>query len=114
MTCNNAISTSPSFISRDFPKLSTLQPKGQLVTFLATAKGADIFNRYTPALTYLEQVEKDGLAVEKRGLLGATGTTTTASDQASQQYFGDNFASNNYLGLAQHPSTVEAAIDAAR
>lgn len=111
---SNTIDPQTGFVSRTFGKLSTVQPKDQLVSFLTTAKGKDIFGRYTPALTYLEQVERDGLAVEKRGLLSAPGSTTTAADQESLNYFGDNFASNNYLGLAQHPSTVEAGIEAAK
>lgn len=37
----------------------------------------------------------------------------TVSDQDNVSYYGLNFASNNYLGLSKHPSTVEAAIEAA-
>jgi glycine C-acetyltransferase len=112
MTTNCTRSES-GLVSREIGQLSNLQSKEQLVSFLATVKGKDIFGRYSPALTYIDQNERDGLAVENRGLQSAPGTTTTASDQAATQYYGDNFASNNYLGLAQHPATVDAAIDAA-
>jgi hypothetical protein len=111
---SNCVDAETGLNSRHFGQLSTLQPKDKLVSFLSTVQGRDIFARYTPALTYLQQTEADGLAVEKRGLMSAPGATTTASDQASNNFYGDNFASNNYLGLAQHPSTIEAAIDAAK
>lgn len=51
-------------VSREFGQLATVQSKEELVAFLGAARGKDIFGRYSPALTYLEQVERDGLAVE--------------------------------------------------
>jgi hypothetical protein len=106
---NNPMSTNSQqekLLVRDFGQLQTVQPKEQLTSFLTNVKGKDIFARCAPALTYLNQNEQDGLAVDRRGLQSAPGTTTTASDSDSRRFYGDNFASNNYLGLAQHPSTV--------
>lgn len=98
---------------RDFGQLQVQNSKEQLTSFLTNVKGKDIFGRCSPALTYLTQTEQDGLAIDKRGLQTAPATTTTASDHDARRFYGDNFASNNYLGLAQHPATVEAAIEAA-
>ncbi len=80
------------------------------MSILKSAKGVNIFDRYKPALGYFERVEKEGLAVEKRGLEGEPSHMVNASDQDNLSYFGSNFASNNYLGLNKHASTVEAAI----
>lgn len=112
-SCPNSRPSEQQWVVRDFGQLANLQPKDQFTAFLDKAKGKDIFGRYTPALSYVEQTQKDGLGIDKRGLQSAPSTTTTVSDLSSTNYFGENFASNNYLGLAQHPSTVEAAIDAA-
>jgi 7-keto-8-aminopelargonate synthetase-like enzyme len=90
-----------------------LDPKTELVDLLTNAKGANIFDRYNPALTYLEKSEKDGLAIEIRGLQSSPSTYITASDQHNVNFYGSNFASNNYLGLSKHSSTIEAATEAA-
>jgi hypothetical protein len=87
-SCPNSKPAEEKWITRDFGQLSTLQPKDQLTSFLANAKGKDIFGRYSPALKYINQVEHDNLAVDKRGLQSAPSTTTTVSDLSSINYFG--------------------------
>lgn len=55
---NNPMSNNPQqekLLVRDFGQLQTVQPKDQLTSFLTNVKGKDIFARYAPALTYLNQ-----------------------------------------------------------
>ena len=87
-TCPNSKPAEQKWVKRDFGQLSNLQPKDQFTAFLANAKGKDIFGRYTPALKYIEQVQKDGLSIDKRGLQSAPSTTTTVSDLTSTNYYG--------------------------
>lgn len=44
--------------------------------------------------------------------MGAPSTEITMIDSQEKTHHGINFASNNYLGLAQHPFTVEAGTQA--
>ncbi len=61
----------------------------------------------TPYAKILEQIEQAGLYKHERIITSAQGVTinTQAGGEVS------NFCANNYLGLANHPELIEAAID---
>lgn len=52
--------------------------------------------------------------MENRGLLSSPINVSKASDEHNNEYQGSNFASNNYLGLSTHPSTIQGGSEAAR
>ena len=87
---------------------------GDFVHFHKNVKGTQLFERYHPAHDYIQQAEKDQLWFEKRELRSAPLIEANIKDPQGSSYQGLNFASNNYLGLANHPFTVEAGIEAAK
>lgn len=89
-----------------------LNSKKEFVDFLRNAKGTNLFTRYYPADEYVRKAEEEGLWFEKRSLVGAPLNEIIVRDAQGQTHRGLNFASNNYLGLASHPFTIEAGVEA--
>lgn len=105
-------STSTAFKIPPFKEGISLQPKKDFIDLLKNVKGTNLFTRYYPADEYVRKAEDDGLWFEKRSLIGAPLNQIAIKDSKEQVYKGLNFASNNYLGLASHPFTIEAGIEA--
>lgn len=99
---------------RDFPREVSLQPKDKFDSILATARGPNFFTRYLPAEQYIQNAAQNELWFQNRSLLSTPTNFVRASDENQNEFYGSNFASNNYLGLSKHPSTVEAGIEAAK
>jgi glycine C-acetyltransferase len=57
---------------------------------------------------------KDELWLYNRRMLTGPATEVLAMDDNYNQLYGVNYASADYLGLAQHPYAKEAAINAAK
>lgn len=57
---------------------------------------------------------QDELWLYNRRMLTGPATEVLAMDDNYNQLYGVNYASADYLGLAQHPYAKEAAIEAAR
>lgn len=89
-----------------------MKGKQGFLNFTRSAKGLNLFERYHPALEYVKKAEEDKLWLEKRKLVGPASTEITMVDSQEKTHQGINFASNNYLGLAQHPFTIEAGAQA--
>ena len=59
--------------------------------------------------TQLDEIRANGLTKKERLLLGPQGPTIQVGGREVI-----NFCANNYLGLANHPAVVEAAIEGLR
>src|SRR5262249_21979699 len=76
--------------------------------------GPDLLKRTERFHEYVQRRARHGLWPFSRALEAATGPRTTISDVSGTAREGINFASQDYLGLSQHPSVVEAGIEAMR
>ena len=76
-------------------------------------KGIDLFKRIEDTITYVRKFEKDELWLYNRRMLTGPATEVLAQDDSNNILYGVNYASADYLGLAQHPLAKEAAIKAA-
>lgn len=76
-------------------------------------KGIDIFKRIEEGITYVGKFAKDELWLYNRRMLTGPATEVLAQDDNHNILYGVNYASADYLGLAQHPHAKEAAIKAA-
>lgn len=58
-------------------------------------------------MDYIQKAEEDGLWFEKRKLIGPPLTEVAVEEIPSKRVLkGLNFATNNYLGLANNPRTL--------
>jgi glycine C-acetyltransferase len=64
-------------------------------------------------MRYLDGFIKDELWLYNRRMLTGPSTEVLAQDDNNNIAYGVNYASADYLGLAQHPYAKEAAIKAA-
>jgi hypothetical protein len=63
---------------------------------------------------YVNRFSKDELWLYNRRMLTGPATEVLAMDESNNIIYGVNYASADYLGLAQHPFAKEAAIKAAK
>lgn len=67
-----------------------------------------------PAITYIQKFVNDELWLYNRRMLTGPATQVLAQDDNNNILYGVNYASADYLGLAQHPYAKQAAIKAAQ
>lgn len=73
-----------------------------------------MFERVKPAIDYIQKQQKQEMWLYNRKMLTGVSTEVLAVDDSNNVLYGINFASADYLGLAQHPFAKEAAIEAAK
>ena len=76
--------------------------------------GSDLLKRTERFHDYIHRRIRHGLWHFSRALETATGPRTLISDSSGVAREGLNFASQDYLGLSQHPRVAEAGIEAMR
>jgi len=64
-------------------------------------KGKDMFKRITPIVYYTARQTSQDMWLYNRRLLTGVGTEVLAMDDSKNIIYGINFASADYLGLAQ-------------
>ena len=72
--------------------------------------GADLIARLIPFQNYIADVIKDELFLYNRVMLTGPATDVLAKDDNKNIHYGVNYASADYLGLAQHPKAKKNAI----
>ena len=73
-------------------------------------RGTDLFGRITPTVEYVEAQKKQELWLYNRRMLTGVDSEIVAMDEYNNIIHGVNFASADYLGLAQNEFAKEAAI----
>jgi glycine C-acetyltransferase len=73
-------------------------------------KGHDLFKRIEESGVYVNKFVRDELWLYNRRMLTGPATEVLAQDDNNNILYGVNYASADYLGLAQHPYAKEAAI----
>lgn len=76
------------------------------------SKGADFVGRLSDFQRYISMVFKDEIFLYNRVLMTGPDTTVLARDDNNNIHYGVNYASADYLGLANHPAAKNAAIAA--
>src|SRR6185295_15816443 len=87
---------------------------GQSVAHFRNPSGADLLKRTERFYDFVQSRAEFGLWPYSRALENAAGPHASVSDISKTTRDGINFASQDYLGLGQHPSVVEAGIEAMR
>jgi hypothetical protein len=65
--------------------------------------GKDFIGRLHPFFDYMEYVDRDEVFLYSRIMLTGPSTEVLAKDDNNNIHYGVNYASADYLGLAQHP-----------
>jgi glycine C-acetyltransferase len=86
----------------------------QSIAHFRNPSGPDLLKRTERFYDYVRSRAEYGLWPYSLALEKATGPHTTVSDFSTTTRDGINFASQDYLGLARHPSVAAAGIDAMR
>lgn len=77
-------------------------------------KGKHLFERIQPAVDYVSKQQEQELWLYNRRMLTGVSTQVLAMDDNNNMLYGINFASADYLGLAQNNFAKEAAMEAAQ
>ena len=77
-------------------------------------KGVDLFERINPVVDYVSKQHSQEMWLYNRRMLTGVSTEVLAMDDNNNILYGINFASADYLGLAQNSFAKEAAIEAAQ
>jgi glycine C-acetyltransferase len=77
---------------------------------LRNAKGKNLFTRYKEGLDFLDKQKKLELWLYNRVILTGPSTEVLAMDDNNNIFYGVNFASADYLGLAKNEFARDAAI----
>lgn len=87
----------------------------------AKPRSKDLFGRVSEGASWLSEQKKLGFWLYNRTMLTGpatevlgNGSFNVALDDSNNAFYGVNFASADYLGLAQNEAAKEAAINAAR
>ena len=75
-------------------------------------KGSDFLGRLIQFQNYVDLVIRDELFLYNRVMLTGPATDVLAQDDNKNIHYGVNYASADYLGMAQHPKAKKAAIEA--
>jgi glycine C-acetyltransferase len=75
-------------------------------------RGKQLIKRLDMFVGYIHQLKKLELILYNRVMLTGPSTEVLARDDSHSAHFGVNYASADYLGLAQHPDAKKAAISA--
>jgi 7-keto-8-aminopelargonate synthetase-like enzyme len=86
----------------------------QSIAHFRNPSGPDLLKRTERFYDYVRSRAEYGLWPYSLALEKATGPHTTVSDFSTTTRDGINFASQDYLGLARHPSVAAAGIEAMR
>jgi 7-keto-8-aminopelargonate synthetase-like enzyme len=73
-------------------------------------RGADLFGRVNATVDYVDSQKKQELWLSNRRMLTGVDSEVVAMDGYNNIIHGINFASSDYLGLAQNEFAKEAAI----
>lgn len=65
-------------------------------------KGVDLFARISPAVNYVAKQQRQEMWLYNRRMLTGVSTEVLAMDDNNNILYGINFASADYLGLAQN------------
>jgi len=84
----------------------------QSMAHFRNPSGSDLLQRTERFYGFIQSRAQHGLWPYSRALEAATGPRTTISDISEARREGLNFASQDYLGLCQHPSVIDAGIEA--
>ena len=76
------------------------------------AKGVDFIGRLETFDSYISLVHQNQLFLYNRIMLTGPSTDVLAQDDNKNIHYGVNYASADYLGLAQHPVAKEKATEA--
>lgn len=77
-------------------------------------KGTQLFERVHTGMKYVQKQRESEVWLYNRKMLTGPSTEVLAADDNNNVLYGINFASADYLGLAQNEYAKEAAIEAAR
>ncbi len=86
----------------------------QSVAHFRNPSGADLLKRTERFYDFVQSRAEFGLWPYSRALEKGVGPRAAVSDSTNTTREGINFASQDYLGLSQHPAVVEAGIKAMR
>ena len=75
-------------------------------------KGKDFMGRLGNFQNYINTATRNELLLYNRVMLTGPSTDVLAKDDNQNIHYGVNYASADYLGLAQHPQAKKAAIQA--
>jgi 7-keto-8-aminopelargonate synthetase-like enzyme len=87
---------------------------GQSMAHFRNPSGADLIKRTERFYDFMQSRAQFGLWPYSRALEKATGPQTAVSESGLPAREGLNFASQDYLGLSQHKSVIDAGIEAMR
>lgn len=73
-------------------------------------KGTNMFSRAYPMVEYAARQREQEMWLYNRRMLTGPATEVLAMDENNNMFYGINFASADYLGLAQSTIAKEAAI----
>jgi 7-keto-8-aminopelargonate synthetase-like enzyme len=91
-----------------------IAPDRGSVAHFARLRGPDLLNRSAPLLDWVEQRVQRDLWPYSRAMHTAPAAIARLEDVAGEVNEGINLASQDYLGLATAPATIDAAVEAAR
>ena len=77
-------------------------------------KGTDLFDRVEETVSYVNGQRDQEIWLYSRRILSGVNSELLAMDENNNIIYGINFASADYLGLAQNEFAIEAAIKAAK
>ena len=72
-------------------------------------KGVDFIGRLSNYKSYVGAAMRDSMVMYSRVMLTGPSTDVLALDDSKNGHYGVNYASADYLGLAQHPDVIKAA-----
>lgn len=94
--------------------LSQVGALSKSVAHFARPSGPNLLSRTEPFMKWLNTRIEADVWPYSRSFSGAPGTTSVVRKETGRPVDGINFASTDYLGLANHPGLIEKAVQALR